>query len=251
MPNSILLKYVESTLSVKHLTFSVLNLKKAFKLKRKIQKMKKRLKGVGVKYDNKELFNNANKSILFIHIPKAAGMSVVNTLYSQNKSHHAAAIDFLKEDKEKFYQAFSFAITRDPYTRLYSAYNYLKDGGMNNIDRVWWELYLSEYDNFEAFILEGGLNYAIENNAEHFIPQYKFVFDDNNNLLCNYLGKIENLNEIEALLTDNLQRDIRFSHRNVINKSNINLDDIYSKKMLNIVNECYQKDFSLLGYDTR
>ncbi|MEG3754187.1 sulfotransferase family 2 domain-containing protein [Psychromonas arctica] len=234
------------------LIFSVpISLYKQYKSKQKVTKMKRKLKGNGISYANKILFNETNEKLLFIHIPKAAGMSVVKALYNQNRSHHASATDYKKEDEIKFSQAFSFAITRNPYTRLHSAYNYLKSGGMNNIDRAWWELYLAKYDSFESFIIEGGLNYAVENKAEHFIPQYKFVFDDDNNLLCNYLGKIEKLNETEILLTKKLQKQVTFSHRNAVSKSSVDLDDIYTLKMLEIVNQCYQKDFSLLGYDTR
>ena len=31
--------------------------------------------------------------------PKAAGMSVVKTLYNLDKSHHASASDYINEDK--------------------------------------------------------------------------------------------------------------------------------------------------------
>jgi len=222
---------------------------KQFKFKRKIQKMKRKLIRNGVKYDKKTLFNDSNNSVLFIHIPKAAGMSVVKTLYKQTKSHHASASDYLNEDKDKFNNAFSFAITRNPYTRLYSAYNYLKNGGMNKIDLAWNELYIAKYDNFNDFIVSGGLEFAIEKNAEHFIPQYKFIFDEDDKLQCDYLGKIENIHKTETLLTEKLQRKILFTPTNVMNQCEPVLKDIYSDEMLAIVNKCYQKDFSLLVYD--
>jgi len=212
-------------------------------------KCRHNIKKNGIKYCNQQLFTDYNSEILFIHIPKAAGMSVVNSLYKQNKSHHASALDYLNEDKEKFHSAFSFAITRDPYTRLHSAYYYLKNGGMNIIDRAWWDIYLSKYENFEKFITEGGLEYTIKEKAEHFIPQYKFIFDENDKLLCNYFGKIENIKDVEFAVSEKLQKHIEFTKKNVVNKSELVIADIYSDKMLNIVNQCYEKDFSLLGYD--
>lgn len=228
--------------------FDLLRLYREFKFKRKITKMKRKLKEKGVNYSNKTLFNKANNKILFIHIPKAAGMSVVKALYKQTKSHHASASDYLHEDKEKFSSAFTFAITRNPYTRLYSAYNYLKNGGMNNIDLAWKELYLAKYDNFKDFILNGGLEFAIKKNAEHFIPQHKFIFDEDDKLQCDYLGKIESINETETLLTEKLYRKILFTPTNVMTHCEPVLKDIYSDEMLAIVNKCYQKDFSLLNY---
>ena len=228
--------------------FDLFRLYKQFKFKRKIRKMKCKLKGNGVSYVNKILFNEANSKVLFVHIPKAAGMSVVKTLYNQNKSHHASASDYINEDENTFNRAFSFAITRNPYTRLYSAFNYLKNGGMNKIDLVWWELYLAKYESFEAFIIEGGLEEAIKNNAEHFIPQHQFIFDKNEKLQCDYLGKIECINDVELFLTEKLQREIIFSHTNVMNKFQPIIKTVYSKEMLAIVNKCYQKDFLLLEY---
>ena len=236
---------IESHQSLFHYLCS---LYKQFKFKRKIKKMKRKLIRNGVKYDKKTLFNDSNSSVLFIHIPKAAGMSVVKTLYNLDKSHHASASDYLHEDKNKFCNAFSFAITRNPYTRLYSAYNYLKNGGMNNIDLAWKELYLAKYDNFNDFIVGGGLEFAIEKNAEHFIPQHKFIFDEDDKLQCDYLGKIESISETEALLTEKLQRKILFTPTNVISHCEPILKDIYSDEMLAIVNKCYQKDFLLLAY---
>ena len=58
----------------------LINLYKISKCKRKVKKMKLKLKTHGVSYEKKILFNDTNNKILFIHIPKAAGMSVVKTL---------------------------------------------------------------------------------------------------------------------------------------------------------------------------
>jgi len=212
-------------------------------------RIKRNLKKNGIKYCNRQLFTDYNSKVLFIHIPKAAGMSVVNSLYKQNRSHHASALDYLNEDRDKFHSAFSFAITRNPYTRLYSAYYYLKNGGMNIIDRAWWDIYLSKYKNFEIFITEGGLEYAIKEKAEHFIPQYKFIYGDNDELLCNYFGKIEKIEDVEFYISEKLQKKIKFSKKNVVNKTEAVISDIYTDDMLSIVNRCYEKDFSLLGYE--
>jgi chondroitin 4-sulfotransferase 11 len=138
----------------------------------------------------RSLFNDYNSNVIFIHIPKAAGMSVVNTLYNRTLSNHATAMDYFKENPNKFRSECSFAITRNPYTRLYSAYYYLKSGGMNIIDKVWRDLYLSKYESFESFIVEGGLENAVSKQADHFIPQYKFIYDDDSKRLCDFVGKI-------------------------------------------------------------
>lgn len=212
---------------------------------------KHKIKTDGIKYENSQLFREHNLEVLFIHIPKAAGMSIVDSLYKMNKSHHASALDYMKEDKEKFKEAFSFAITRDPYARLYSAYSYLKTGGMNIVDRAWWDLYLRKYKNFEQFITQGGLEYAIKKNAEHFIPQYKFIYDEQDELLCNYVGKIEHIQDVEQFISKKLHKPVHFTKKNVVNKNVLPITNLYTPEMIRIVNRCYEKDFVLLGYEVR
>ncbi|GAC23345.1 hypothetical protein GMES_1046 [Paraglaciecola mesophila KMM 241] len=211
--------------------------------------VKRKIRERGIVYRNKTLFTDYNSKVLFIHIPKAAGMSIVDSLYGIEKSHHATALDYFNEDRKKFESCFSFAITRNPYLRLYSAFNYLKSGGMNIVDIAWYELYLSKYKNFEQFILDGGLELAISKNAEHFIPQYKFLFDNSNELLCDYVGKIENIEDVESRVSKEINRNIVFSKKNVVNKNPMSIDSVYTHKMLEVVNKLYEKDFTMLDYE--
>jgi len=192
-----------------------------------------------------DLHQPYNKKLLFIHIPKAAGMSIVKKLYGKTESHHAFAQDYINEDSGKFNSSFSFSITRDPYVRLSSAYLYLKSGGMNVIDQVWWDLYLKPYANFEDFILNGGLKKAVESNAEHFIPQYKFVCDINNNVICDYIGKLENIGGVERKLSEIVDRDILFSKEN----RNKGRGGEYTEEMRCVVSSVYSLDFELFGYE--
>jgi hypothetical protein len=214
-----------------------------------LYKVKKKIKVDGIKYNNTQLFCGHNSEVLFIHIPKAAGMSIVDSLYQMNKSHHATAMDYLNEDRDKFNATFAFAITRNPYARLYSAYSYLKSGGMNIVDLAWWDLYLRKYGSFEQFITQGGLDIAIQNNAEHFIPQHKFIYNENKKLLCDYVGKIENIIEVENIISKKLKRPIRFTKKNVVNKSTLSIENLYTSEMLKVVNRIYELDFALLRYE--
>ncbi len=218
-----------------------------FKIKRNILRGVKNT-GRCIDYSKSNLFAK-KRDIYFIHIPKAAGMSVVDVLYGERKSHHAMAIVYLNQNENEFKSKPSFSISRNPYERLYSAYNYLKSGGMNVIDMVWWDLYLSKYDSFEDFIVSGGLEKAIQDKAEHFIPQSEFIYDENDNLLCDFVGKLENVNEVELFLCETLGREISFSKKNVVNHRDVNIKEIYSQRMLSTVNRLYEKDFKLLGYD--
>ncbi|WED20639.1 sulfotransferase family protein [Vibrio sp. JC009] len=198
-------------------------------------------------YRERSLFFSYNSKILFIHIPKAAGMSVVHSLYGENKSHHAKAIDFIEQSEVKYRSAFSFTIVRNPYERLYSAYNYLKKGGMNVIDQVWRDIYVNKYNDFRSFVTEGGLQFAVSCSAEHFIPQHEFVFLDEIQL-CDYIGYLEQQEEIERTISNQLGYKFVLSNKNTTLKNEYNFKKIYNDEMIAIVNEVYKDDFSLLGY---
>ncbi|MDH5979711.1 sulfotransferase family protein, partial [Vibrio splendidus] len=68
-------------------------------------------------------------NVLFVHIPKAAGISITKSLYGQEIGHKRS-VDFMRADENWFNNANKFSIVRNPYTRLISAYNFLKDGGI-------------------------------------------------------------------------------------------------------------------------
>jgi chondroitin 4-sulfotransferase 11 len=199
-----------------------------------------------INYKDKNIYHNMKGNVLFIHIPKTAGMSFVKSLYNKDSSHHAKAIDFKQVDNSRFEKSFSFVITRNPYTRIYSAYNYLSTGGKETIDRVWRDLYVRKYRNFNDFVLRG-LNKAVCANAEHFIPQYKFVTDELDNVICDFIGKFEEMNQVVL----QLQKQGIIINLPKLNSSTVkavNISDIYSPKMLSVVNELYEKDFELFNY---
>ncbi|MCL1049566.1 sulfotransferase family protein [Shewanella abyssi] len=217
-----------------------------FRIKHKIQSAAKLKKPLD--YSNRKLFFDYNNKVVFLHIPKAAGMSIVKALYNIDKSHHATALDYFNEDPDRFKNAFTFTIVRNPYERLYSAYIYLKRGGMNPGDKVWRDLYISKYNSFEDFVLNGGLQNAVDCYAEHFIPQFKFIYDGESRI-CDYIGYLEKIQDVEFFLSEAIGKKIVFSRKNVTSTQRINLSEIYSKKMYGVVNEIYKKDFKLLGYE--
>lgn len=200
----------------------------------------------GIVYNNRDLYAKISGNVIFVHIPKSAGMSFVKAVYGKSSSHHAKAQDYYDVDTQKFKRYFSFAITREPFARLYSAYNYLSSGGKEAIDRVWRDLYLTNYNGFEDFVLRG-LSTAINRNAEHFIPQYKFVMGEDENMLCDYVGKLE---QIEHVIQDlkNYNVDISLPKENVFSADQIDLIDIYTPKMCEVVVSLYKKDFELFNY---
>jgi hypothetical protein len=171
---------------------------------------------------------------------------MVSALYNKKSSHHATALDYLINNENKYLDSFSFTIVRNPYLRLHSAYYYLKDNGMNLIDEVWYDKYIKKHPTFESFVLNG-LEKAITEGAQHFIPQYKYVTDESGKIIVKHIGKLENIEETLDILRSKVG-SLALPRINVTNNNKIDLQSIYSRKMLSIVNSLYKHDFEYFDY---
>ena len=151
-----------------------------------------------------------NKCI-FIHITKTAGTSVAKSLFGY-LPYHYKAIDYrVIYGRKIFEQYYKFAFVRNPWDRTYSAYRYLKSGGWNDDDKLWAEQNISEFDDFNQFI-ENWLTLSNIKKHIHFTPQYKFICDNKDNLLINYLAYFETINDDFEQIARHLNIDANIGH---------------------------------------
>ncbi|HID0753319.1 TPA: sulfotransferase family 2 domain-containing protein [Campylobacter jejuni] len=188
---------------------------------------------------------------IFIHVPKVAGTSIERVVFETDKwlVGHVRALDYINQDKNKFESYFSFAFVRNPFDRMVSAFHYLKKGGGNDYDKNWADENLKNFDTFEQFVL------ALKNKNikdkilswQHFTPQYKFICDENKNILVNFIGKLENINNDFKIVKNELNFDRKLIHSNS-SKHEI-FSNYYNEKTYNIIAELYKEDFALFDYD--
>ena len=69
------------------------------------------------------------QQVIFIHIPKAAGTSVARAVLGKRAGHFTAETVRDRMGNDPYYKLYSFAVTRHPVDRLYSAYRYVKGNG--------------------------------------------------------------------------------------------------------------------------
>ncbi len=188
---------------------------------------------------------------IFIHVPKVAGSSIERVIYQTDKwlVGHVKASDYMKFDKDKFDSYFSFGFVRNPYDRVVSAYHYLKKGGGNKNDEKWASKNIYKYNSFEEFVLALE-DLEIQNkilNWMHFTPQYKFLCESEKNILVNFVGKFENLEEDFKKILKILSRKDKLIH---INKSlHANYKKYYNDAMYKIIRDIYRDDFEIFDYD--
>lgn len=195
---------------------------------------------------NKRYIDNYKQhKIIFIHIPKAAGTSISGLLYGKRNGHLKAA--YVKDQLGVLYsEKFSFSVSRNPYDRLVSAYNFARQGETKHGAIANPEFYKkSEFDSFESFIKNWLVRQDLNSLDPVFQPQHLFVFQ-NNNCLVNEIYQLDNMEKLEYKLSEILHKEIHFKKKN---QSTYQDKIAYNQELKDIVYKLYQKDFELLGYE--
>lgn len=203
------------------------------------------------KYRKKGIYKDyfdLNKCV-FIHIPKNAGQSISNTLFDDKFPGHWSYRDYEWENKSKIEEYFKFCVIREPYSRLYSAYNYLKSEKCTELDKIFKEKILCDFNSFENFVLLG-LKKEVIKNWIHFRTQVSFITDKNNEIKVDYICRLENIDEDFNVLKNKLDiPDVLLKSDNRMGHT-IDLDELYTDDMKEIVKDVYKDDFEMLGYDS-
>ena len=181
------------------------------------------------------------KECLFIHIPKTAGISVSNSIFGDVKWGHRT-VNYYKSyyGDEVFNSLYKFCFVRNPYDRLFSAYTFLKNGGINDQDLAFSQKYLEEYLTFEDFVLRGLEKKEIMQWV-HFKPQYTFVCDEGDKIVMDFVGKMETINEDFKYLCK--QININNVELKKLNMSSVK-KNYFSEEVKSIIKTKYQKDFT-------
>ncbi|MCV3410004.1 sulfotransferase family protein, partial [Campylobacter sp. IFREMER_LSEM_CL1890] len=188
---------------------------------------------------------------IFIHVPKVAGSSIERVIYQTDRwlVGHVKASDYVRLDRDRFENYFSFGFVRNPYDRVVSAYHYLRNGGGNSWDANWAKIHLNKYFSFEDFIMDLH-NEKVKDeilNWIHFVPQYKFLCNEQKKILVNFVGKFENLSKDFAKILQILNRNDKLVH---INKSkHFNYSNYYNKVTYKVIRDIYKDDFEIFDYD--
>lgn len=188
------------------------------------------------------------KKIIFIHIPKAAGTSVLNLLGNHSSRDHATWYEYSVADIERFKSYHKFTVVRNPFDRLVSTYRYLMRGGNQSSDMRWKETVFSNCESFDQFV-EKYINEDFIYRSRMFWPQHMFLFNEFGDLMVDDVLKFESLSRDWIGLSERVGLS---PHLKKLNSSSGNSADIVlSSQVMGTIFSVYRRDFELLGYEKR
>ena len=192
---------------------------------------------------------NHEKKLIFIHIPKNAGTSIINAMGFENRYMDGTLEDYKKCYADYWNQYKKFAIVRDPIDRFISAYKFARMDesiwfsvtGRDNLDKH------PHYNICNSVDINGYILYLYENPQEFNIWTYTqtyFLTNKERKTEIDYCFRYENLNQdLKLIGIHNIEKN---------NVSKIKIEDEYllklSKKSKKILHEIYHIDYKNFLY---
>lgn len=186
---------------------------------------------------------------IFIRNPKCATISIRSVAKRLNirideLHYHQRAIEW-KNTIPNYDEHFSFTVTRNPYDRLLSGYLFICRRKLNKHKKI-----LAKYgNNFEKFVLNLEADFGMKLTEVDMVtwPQKLWLFDEDNQLIVDKIGRFEDLDNFWRSLCNERQWPY-FK----LPKSNVTQhkpwSHYYNSEMKKIVSEQYKDDFDLLNY---
>ena len=192
---------------------------------------------------------NKNK-LIFIHIPKTAGTAVLEAIGKKGEGgrNHLPWYVYYTSNHLKFRNYYKFSFVRNPWDRAYSAYEYLLNGGNQHEDIKVSEM-IRKFDDFNDFVVNG-LGQGMLRNHLMFAPQSDFIIGPTGEIVVDFVGRFENLNEDFSILADKLGVNPVLKKQNVNSKKKKNnyIQAYCTNESINIVANIYKQDITVFGY---
>jgi hypothetical protein len=174
-------------------------------------------------------------------------MSVSMSLFGKFMGHRTVDTYRLIFSPDEFEAYFKFAIARNPWDRLLSAFLFMKSGGRTDTDREWAARNLGAYGDFDSFV-KGWVKRENIRKYIHFRPQADFICGMNSSPAVDFIGRFENLEEDYAAISRRLGLQNKLIHLNASRPGRKDYRQYYTNETAAIVSEIYAQDIQLLGY---
>lgn len=176
---------------------------------------------------------------IYIGVPKTGTTSIETYLKKNFKilNHCQKKHTPINLHSDNYISYFKFAFVRNPWEWVVSWFRYLKFSRKN-----------FEYENFEKWLIdELNLKGSLKNFNDPLFPQYKFLCNKNDELIIDFIGRFERLQED----FNKICRRIKISNYkldNLNSSTNFNYKDFYNCITKELVEKNFEKDIELFKY---
>ena len=206
------------------------------------------------------VINDIHK-FLFVHIPKAAGTSIMSALSAIEgnnkcllaKTKHETLEEFGKNIRKRsnlgedfqpdiLDEYFTFGFVRNPWDRMHSFYRYLVvRRPRKEIDGI---------SNFKDFLLSADNGVDWIQGLHSMRPQLDFIINSKRGISIDFLGHYEYLLEDfnDVISNFNLGNSISLPSENTSGSSSIDFKSVYDDEMIEIVRRRFSADIDFFGY---
>jgi hypothetical protein len=193
--------------------------------------------------------DNARLGLVLVHIPKTAGISVLNALGFGAEANHYCVAEYRMRNPALYRSCLTAAFVRNPYDRFLSAYRFLSHGGRSRRDAAFRRDLLAACPTLESFTARLRHSRAFRSavlSYPHFIPQHAYIAPAGG-IEVAFLGRYEQLEADTGRLRARL--GLARAPLPRLNASapttGRTFDDACGRQF---VQEVYARDFELLGY---
>lgn len=188
--------------------------------------------------------------VAFVHVPRTAGMSIATTLYDRFLGHFPID-DLLAVPDLELRNLPRFAVVRNPWERLASAYSFAARG--TGESRISAEIaphvgrQLRSVPSFERFVKEWLPRRDPMSLDGVLRPQVYYVVARDGTTPFDHIGRHNDLRATEGWLSDVLGREIHFPWTNKSRSGDHRQE--YDAETRDIVARFYADDIARFGYD--
>lgn len=189
---------------------------------------------------NKQIWE---KPLIFIHIPKAAGSSILKTGVAYTRGHvpYSFYERWLPDGKN---MPDTFAIVRNPYDRFVSAFKYLQEADVNHIDLSYRKRFIGKGECIDAFVEKFAREERMRNFL-HFLPQTHFITNSKNRIAVSEILRFEELFTHWGDFAKRHKLRVEIGNE----KTSRGEKPILSDESRGIISSLYSHDFSRLNYE--
>ena len=190
---------------------------------------------------------NHEKKLIFIHIPKNAGTSIIKAMGVENL-YMDKTIEEYKEHYQEYWNEYTkFTVVRDPIDRFVSAYKFarMKESGWFSATG---EEELDIHHHYELcneLDINGYTKYVYDHKKDYnrwIVPQTFIISNNNNEIEIDYFVRYENLIEdLKKIGIENIEK---------LNSSKIQDNKLIklTRKSKNMLHKIYDIDYHNFNY---